>query len=198
VIRAQKELAGRHLIDHLLAQSKGWLLAGDIPLQRSQLVVRPRQHLVVEEHHERREKERRAEHGDGEAGDAHAVRLECGHLVFGGEPAERVQRRHEHRHGERHGERERDRESEELADDSPGKPLSDEVSELFGDVVQQQERRERRQGEDEGPSVLSQDVLVDYLHARYLLAMRGLELASDPTVQGEAKPTSCPVGTREI
>jgi hypothetical protein len=87
-------------------------------------------------------------------------------LEHGRQAAERVKRGHEHGHGQRHGHGERDRQQEELADDVPAEPLSYQIAEPLGDVVEQQQRRERREGEHERTDMLFQDILVDYLHAK--------------------------------
>ena len=110
VARAQEELPGHHLVDHLLAQRERRLLARDVRLQRAQPVIAAREHLVVEHEHE--EPERAAE-VDRRPHDAHhrdPARAQRRHLVLRREPAERVEHGHEHAHRHRHRNDEGDRE----------------------------------------------------------------------------------------
>ena len=88
-------------------------------------------------------------------------------------------------------------EQEKLSDHLPGQAASHEIPELSGDVLQQQERRERRQREHERPDVLLQDVLADYFHSRI---RRSCERGTSSIPQGcTAVPgLYIPLSTRSI
>ena len=53
---------------------------------------------------------------------------------------------------------------QEFGDDTPRQPLPDELAEPLRDVLQQQQRRQRRKGKDQRSDVLLEDVFVEYLH----------------------------------
>src|SRR6185312_5533307 len=162
--RAQKQLSRTHFIDDLLAQRERRLLLRYVGLQHCQLMIGPRQNLIGEDDHEQRDAGRGYQHRCHEALETHPARLERGYLVLSGEAAECVQGRHEHRHGQCERDREWNREKEELRDRRPWDPLSDQVPELLGDVVEQQERRESGKCECEGSEVLLENVSGEYLH----------------------------------
>ena len=126
-------------------------------------MVRPRQYLVVEQHHSKRQYHRREDHRLHKPLHAHAARLERRDLVLRGELREGVQRGDEHRHRERHCQCERHREHHELDDHAPRQPLADQFAKALGDEVEQEQRGQRRQGEDQGPDVLTEDVAGDDL-----------------------------------
>src|SRR6185312_16857613 len=87
-----------------------------------------------------------------------------GYLVLRRQAAERMKGRHQHRHREGESDRERNGEKEELSDRRPWDPLSDQVPELLGDVIEQQERGESGKCECEGSQVLLENVSGEYLH----------------------------------
>ena len=87
----QEELAGRDFVDHLRAEGERRLLAGNVLHERSQLMIRPRQHLIVEHDHEEREADGRDEGRDEQTAQRHATRLDGGDLVLRGQPAEGVE-----------------------------------------------------------------------------------------------------------
>ena len=86
---------------------------------------------------------------------------------------------------------ERNRQQEELGDHLPRQSASHQIAELAGDVLKQQKRRERRQGEHERSDVLLEDVPVDYFHERYGLACcvaRSRNFKNSTGLYGRARP----------
>ena len=135
---AQKQLTRRHFVDHLLTKRERRFYARNIVRERGQSVVRPREHLVVEPHHEQRDDCAGNDDGNHQPLHREAARLECGNLVLGGHPAKGVQRGHEHGHRHGHRDGERHGEDQELRDNRPVQSLTHELPQLLGDVLQQQ------------------------------------------------------------
>jgi hypothetical protein len=69
------------------------------------------------------------------------------------------------RHRQGNGDQKGDREGEELHDDGPREPLSQQIPEPPGDLTQQLEARQRGDREDEWPEVLAQEVSAKDLHS---------------------------------
>ena len=69
-------------------------------------------------------------------------------LVVRGEVAEGVQHRHQHGHGKRERHRVGEREDQELPDHLPRQALAGEVLQPLGHGVQEEEARERGDGEE--------------------------------------------------
>ena len=184
-------------IDDLRLERERRLRAKNRHLQRGQLVVGLRQKLVVEPQHEGREEHRRGQRWFHQRPGRYAAGLQRGDFVFRRKPRERVKDGDEDRHRQRHRDSEGNRQQEKLSDHLPGEPASHKIPELSGDVLQQQERRERRQREHERPDVLLQDVLADYFHSRI---RRSYERGTSSIPQGcTAVPgLYIPLSTRSI
>jgi len=141
--RAKVELSWADFIDHLLAQSERRLLLRDVTLKYRQPVIRSGEDLIVEPDHYDRHAERRPQHRREHAHQAHATGLERCDLVFGRQPAERVQSGDENSHRQSQRYRERHGQSEELSDHDRRQPFADQLPEMLSDVLQQQDRSER-------------------------------------------------------
>ena len=116
-------------------------------------MVRGREDPVVEQQHDPADDDADPEEGHHHALGPDASGLHGRDLVVGGELAERVQHGHEDRHGQRQGHRMREGEVQELQDDVPGQALAGQVLQPLGHGVQEEEARERGEGEDERPHV---------------------------------------------
>ena len=94
------------------------------------------------------------------------ARPQRGDLAVGGQPAGREEHGHQHGHRERHHDDERDGQREHLGHDAPRQALAQQVAEPPGDLVQQHEARQRREGEDEGAEVEPDEVAAENRHGR--------------------------------
>jgi hypothetical protein len=75
-----------------------------------------------------------------------------------------VQHRDQHRHRQRHGHDEREGEHEHFGDHARRQPLPEQAGELLGDLLDEHQRRERRQGEAERCDVLAEEIAADGAH----------------------------------
>src|SRR2546422_858928 len=164
--RPEEELALHDLVDHLLLQAEGRLLALDVHEQGAQPVVRAGQHLIAPQERQRCDQRGRRQHRGDEPPQADAARLHRRDLVIPRELAERVQHGHEHGHGQRHRDDEGDGEKEDLEDDAPRQALADEVAELLGHLPEQHQEGERREREPERREVLAQQVAAEDAHGQ--------------------------------
>src|SRR5256886_2126312 len=171
--RPEEELARDDLVDHLLLQAEGRLLALDVHEQRAQPMVRAGQHLIAPQERQRCDQRGRRQHRRDEPPQADATRLHRRDLVVPREVADRVQHGHEHGHRQRHRDDERDGEQEDLEDHAPRQALADEVSELLGHLAEQHQEGERREREAERREVLAQHVAAEDAHGRSRHYIRG-------------------------
>ena len=154
----------RDRIHGLVPQRERRLRFRDVALENAQLVVRARQHLIVERDHRDRQQERADQHRQHQGADTDSAGLERGDLVFGGHTAKGEQGRHEHGHRHRHRDGEGQRQDEEFADGQPGESLAGKVCQLARDVLQHEQRRQRRQRKQERSDVLAHDIAGNKLH----------------------------------
>ena len=147
--RAKVELAGADFVDHLLAQSERRLLLRDVTLQDCQPMIGPGEDLIIEPDHHDCHSESRPQHGLQHAHQAHTTCLEGRDLVFGRQPAERVQGGDQYCHWQSQRHRERHGQPEELGDHHRRQPFADQLPEMLSDVLQQQDRSERCKGESQ-------------------------------------------------
>ena len=105
--RLQEQLAADHLVDHPFPQLERRLLPADVGEQHAKLMVRLRQDVVVEPHHQRGQQGRYQEHRVDQAAETDAARPERSNLVVGAQSTEGVEDgdQHGHWHGHRQDER---------------------------------------------------------------------------------------------
>ena len=72
--------------------------------------------------------------------------------------------------------------------DLPGKPAAHQIPEPSCDVLEQQERRERREGEHERSNVLLEDVSIDYFHESVWTVVRPRNFKHSTGLYGRARP----------
>src|SRR6266568_1029427 len=161
---AQESLPRHDLVDHLLLERQRRLLARDVHLQRAELVIGAGEQLVVPQERQQGDAGRARQHRRDHPRHAHAPRLQRRHLVVVGQSGEHVQHRDQHRHRQRHGHDEREREHEHLGDHARRQPLPEQAGELLGDLLDEHQRRERRQREDERRDVLAEEISADGAH----------------------------------
>src|SRR4029077_8700651 len=98
-----------------------------------------------------------------------------------GEPREHLQYRHQNRHRERHGHDEGQREHEYFDDDARRQPFPEQAGELFGDLLDEHQRRERRQREAERRDVLAEEIPADGAHDQWRHYIRKSKSLQDIT-----------------
>ena len=159
------ELALGNGVDHLFLEQQRRLGLRDVVLERLQLVVGTRQHLVIEgqeaDRHHHAANERRCDQPPR----AHPICLERGDLVLRGQARVGVQHGHQHRHRHGEGDGERNGQQEKLPDRLGRQAFSHQLAELARDEIEQHDRRQRNERKREWPGVFSHDVTADDPHA---------------------------------
>jgi hypothetical protein len=79
--------------------------------------------------------------------------------------AKRVENGKKHRHRKGHGDDERQAQDEDFRDHRPGKPLAHQGTKLLGDLADQHEAGQGRQGKEERRHQLTQQVSVQQAHS---------------------------------